>query len=61
MATAAGAFILPSNGLGKATRKSYAREFNLNVVNHYHDNNSDAQSLNTKTILYVWCPQMMLS
>ena len=39
MATAAGASILSSNGLGKAKRKSYAREFKLTVVNHYHDNN----------------------
>ena len=39
MATAAGASVLPSNGSGKAKRKSYAREFKLTVVNHYCDNN----------------------
>ena len=39
MATATGASILPSNGSGKAKRKSYAREFKLTGVNHYHDNN----------------------
>ena len=40
MATAAGASILLSNRSGgKAKRKSYAREFKLTVVNHYHDNN----------------------
>ena len=38
MATAAGVSILPSNRLGKAKRKSYAREFKLTVVNHFHDN-----------------------
>ena len=37
MATATGASA--SNGSGKAKRKSYAREFKLTVVNHYHDNN----------------------
>ena len=37
MATAAGASVLPSNGSGKAKRKSYAREFKLTVVNHYRD------------------------
>ncbi len=31
MATAAGASILPSNGSGKAKRKSYAREFKLTL------------------------------
>ena len=38
MATAAGAFVLPSNGSGKAKRKSYAREFKQTVANHYCDN-----------------------
>ena len=37
--TAAGASILPSNGLGKAKRKHYVRAFKLTVVNHYHENN----------------------
>ena len=46
MATAAGASILPSNGSGKAKRKSYAREFKLTVVNHYRDHNNLYQTSN---------------
>ena len=46
MATAAGTSVLPSNGSGKAKRKSYAREFKLTVVNHYRDHNNLYQTPN---------------
>ena len=55
MASATCASVLPSNGPGKAKRKSYAREFKLTVVNYYRVNNlyqtSKRFSLNTKPIL----------
>ena len=55
IASATCASVLPSNGPGKAKRKSYPREFKLSDANYYRENNlyqtSKRFSLNANKIL----------